>query len=427
MKNYGLTLVGITLATLGLFGCPPEDKKDTNGEGSSSSGDNASGGTTSSSGENGSSSGVLSSSGGSSGENGSSSGDLSSSSGGASSSGGPLAEGWTVRSNDATDAGGNRTDALWVDADGTVWTGYGTTTEGYGLFKGTGLGTSWSKVNDPDGVLAGNTFRVHSIFRAADDLLYLGAPIDGYKALALNTTTLEVTGAMDSVNTVGLSFEPGSFLVTPAGAVLAHSRTGAGLLVRESGTSTNPSDWTDLYDTGTFVTATTYDGKFYGAGVTTNKRRIAFVPRPNGGVADFTEVQLGIGLGQEAELNGIAVGEKKAVIVGFNQSNYTGIYWIASTNKVAVEAAWTRGNFSAVFGDATARTWARGACVDGDKIAIVGEDPQESKAKVALSLDGGTTFTAISPEDTGPVHKCQFAADGTLVVAGAGGFVGLYR
>ena len=70
--------------------------------------------------------------------------------------------------------GGNRTDALHRDADGTRWVGCGTNAAGYGLFLSENGAASWSAaVVSPEHVL--DEFRVNSISRGHDGVLYVAA------------------------------------------------------------------------------------------------------------------------------------------------------------------------------------------------------------------------------------------------------------
>lgn len=58
--------------------------------------------------------------------------------------------------------GGNHSDALHRDPDGTLWAGCGTNATGYGLFRSTGGGANWTAapVSPAD---AFHEFRVNSI------------------------------------------------------------------------------------------------------------------------------------------------------------------------------------------------------------------------------------------------------------------------
>ena len=75
------------------------------------------------------------------------------------------------------------------------------------------------------------------------------------------------------------------------------------------------------------------------------------------------------------------------------------------------------------------KSWARGVCMRGDRVVVVGEKQplRDDTGLVLLSDNGGVSFTDVTPPGVGgSVSKCVVRADGSFVAAGAGGWLGLH-
>ncbi|MBX3231962.1 MAG: hypothetical protein KIT84_12350 [Labilithrix sp.] len=349
--------------------------------------------------------------------------------------------GWTFKKHGCP--GPNRTDALFEDTDGALWVGCGTNAVGYGLYFSKNGGDSWEKATGSPTL---EQFRVNTIERGTDGALYIGGVNEndgtGNRVLKLEgaAAPFTVTPVLVAENVVGKSFTVGTFRNLPNGAAVAESLTGTDALFRPSATAgASAAGWTDVSNAlsgGTpaeqLLDLVVHDGKLYGAGSRIAEPPYVFVPTPGAtNPYELTRVNLPRegGGAWTGEMWGIAANADRVVVVGENQNAHTGRIYVNTGDRTSAEA-YVETNLSSIVGAATDWTWARGVCQVGQRVVVVGEKQPlgSSTGLVVLSDDGGKTFTNITPaEVTDTVSKCQARPDGTIVVAGAGGFVGFYR
>jgi hypothetical protein len=129
------------------------------------------------------------------------------------------------------------------------------------------------------------------------------------------------------------------------------------------------------------------------------------------------------------EMWGVAANEERVVVVGIDQLANVGKIFVSGADPYA-PSGYTVHDLPDIVGAGGVGTWARGVCMRGDQIVVVGErQPLSSNTGLAMrSTDGGQTFTDITPSAPGAsLSKCSIRADGSVVVAGAGSFFGLYQ
>ncbi len=354
--------------------------------------------------------------------------------GGGSGGGAALPDGWQDRSN-PVGTGTDRTNGFHVDDDGTIWTGYGEAANGYGLFKGANLGTTWSKVEDEDGAL--ENFRVWSLGRGPGGALYVGG--SGYgKLLRLDTTALTVTQELDGSGDVDHNYAHiGAFGLLSTGAVVAQSYN-IGAIYRAAGETTAvANDWLDVGaalaggvgERRHIPQLVTFNDKFYG--VTTNPDGAPFVlvPSSSGGAEPYelTRVTLPPLANQYGEMGGLAVNASRVVAVGVSHEHHRGLIWVSESADGT--GTYTRYSINSIIGvDNGVGTWLRGVCMRGDTVVAVGEkNPMMDDGAIAvISTNGGGTWTDISPKLGSSYSKCAITPDGKVVIAGAGSSVHIY-
>lgn len=354
--------------------------------------------------------------------------------------GGGAASGWTLRTHGC--AGFNRTDALLVEPDGKLWVGCGTNTTGFGLYTSSDEGLSWSAVStSPANELT--SFRVSGIERGDDGLLYVAGTNNGNSDMILSLDTSSTPAVTAKVlqagSFVGTSFHVGDLSVLSGGRIFAESLTGHGALWRpNASTPASGNSWTDAYywSTGAepayqILDLYTHEGKIYGAGSTISEPPYVFLP-PRGANKQPYEMEV-VALpntgGWIGEMWGVAANDERVVVVGIDQLANVGKIFVSGADPYA-PAGYTVHDLPDIVGAGGVGTWARGVCMRGDQIVVVGErQPLGSNTGLAMrSTDGGQTFTDITPSAPGAsLSKCSIRADGSVVVAGAGSFFGLYQ
>ena len=108
-----------------------------------------------------------------------------------------------------------------------------------------------------------------------------------------------------------------------------------------------------------------------------------------------------------------------------DQDNSVGKIFVG-TGDYYFPGSYVESSMSSITGDAT--TWARGACIARNRVVVVGErHPMGAgSGRVLLSNNDGASFTVITPPGApSSINKCVIEPDGTIIVAGAGGFVGI--
>jgi hypothetical protein len=332
---------------------------------------------------------------------------------------------WSLHSHACP--GGNRTDALHRDADGTLWLGCGTNATGYGLFRSTDGGSQWqpAPVSPAD---AFDAFRVMSISRGHDGALYAA----GFSALqgsllmvqrvATGAAPFGATSTLVGVNQVGRQFPVGSYRELADGRAVAEALNGTNLLYRPTAaTGTSAAAWTRELGTVQILDLVVHDDRFWGAGSLINQPPRLFLPPQAAGSEpwQFQTLELQPANGWKGELWALAVNARRLVAVGVNQDDDTGRIFVSGADPYQL-AGYSQLSMSAITGDPT--TWARGVCMRNDRVVVVGErQPLGSgSGRVLLSNNGGASFADVTPAGVAAsVSRCVIEPDGTVVVAGA--------
>lgn len=424
------------LALLALSACVP-GSADADSDASATS--PTSGASAEASGSTGSSSGdvgMVEGSGSSSGTMADSSGSDSSSSGGT--TGEPAT--WSIHSHSCS--GPSRTDALLVEDD-AMWVGCGTNQVGYGLHGSFDGGVSWSPVaTDPADEAA--QFRVSAIARGDDGVLYVAGfdATDSDMILGYDTASspATVTKVLRAGNQVGTSFPAGSLGLLSGDRIFTESQTGYGALLRPDATvGPNALLWEDHYYWANggnppgyqMLDLVVHGDRMYACGSTIAEPPYVFLPAaaPAAEAWMFDAIELP-NSGWTGEMWGVAATDERVVAVGVDQDGDVGKIYVSGADPYDA-AGYAQFDLPDIVGAGNLGTWARGVCAAGDRIVVVGErQPLSSHTGlVMISEDGGTSFEDITPADdvTESVSKCTITASGAVVVAGAGGFVGIYE
>jgi hypothetical protein len=332
---------------------------------------------------------------------------------------------WSLHSH--TCPGGNRTDALHRDADGTLWLGCGTNATGYGLFRSTDGGSGWqpAAVSPAD---AFDQFRVMSISRGHDGALYAAGftAVQGsllmVQRVATGAAPFVASATLVGVNQVGRQFPVGSYRELADGRAIAEALNGTNLLYRPTaGTGSSAAAWTRELGTVQILDLVVHDDRFWGAGSLINQPPRVFLPpqAPASPPWQFQTLDLQPGNGWKGELWALAVNAHRLVAVGVNQDDDTGRIFVSGADPYQL-SGYSELSMSAITGDAA--TWARGVCMRNDRVVVVGErQPLGSgSGRVLISNDGGDSFADITPAGiAASVSRCVIEPDGTVVVAGA--------
>ena len=339
------------------------------------------------------------------------------------------AQSWTTHSHPCP--GANRTDALHRDPNGRLWVGCGTNAVGYGLFLSDDRGATWqSALTTPTTALA--QFRVNSISRGHDGALYVA----GFEASTRNmvlrvgtaVTPFAVTPALVGVNTTGFQFHVGSYRELADGRAIAESLNGNDLLYRPNATTgSSAAQWTTAGFPVQVLDLVVYGDRFYGSGSRIVEPPRVFLPPTTQGAAPHAMQALDLqpAIGWQGELWALAVNHRHLVAVGVDQQADIGKIFVSAADAYNA-AGYLETSMSAITGDT--RTWARGVCLAGKRIVVVGERQPlaAGSGRVLLSDDGGANFTNITPADVGnSVTRCAIGPDGTVFAVGANGFVGI--
>ena len=330
----------------------------------------------------------------------------------------------------------SRTDALHRDSDGTLWVGCGTTQNGRGLFVSFDGGPTWSQVTtSPAGLL--NEFRVNTITRGHDGALYAGG-VDALVGSSLRVVRLDTAGSMPyaasptliATPQVGRQFTVGNYGELSDGRSLAESLTGFDKLFRPSATTPpQASNW--IIPGGSldqFTQMVVHNDGFYAAGSRINVPPKVFLPPQSAGAQPWELVEVILDPSFDGEMWGIAVNDQRVVAVGVDQNTNTGMIFVSSGDPYNA-ANYQSHRLPDIIGTGGTGTWARGVCMRGNLIVVVGERQplSGSTGRVMASSNGGASFfniTPPSPPET--VSRCAIAPDGRVTVAGAAGFIGLW-
>jgi hypothetical protein len=323
---------------------------------------------------------------------------------------------WTVSSHPCS---GNRTDTLWVDDADTLWVGCGSTTLGQGLFWSGDGGENWEEpTTDPPRFF--EDFRVSTLSRSADGLLYVGGTGDGSRVVSMDTSaeTLVVTDVFVSQSQTWNSFQVGTFRRSASGVSVAESLTGADLAFRPS----DASPFEDGY--GWWTSGTSFQildlevvgETFYGCGSTIIQPPTIF----SGGMGaeGFKMDPIELATDFSGELWSIAAGEGGLAAGGVDQDTDVGVIFTGPLNQSSA-SDWTRFDLDAL--DYTDPTWVRGVCRSGDVVVAVGEISTRGEGLVLHSTDAGVSFAIITPQEAPSLHRCTLL-HGEVLLAGAQGY-----
>ena len=327
--------------------------------------------------------------------------------------------------------GANRTDALHRDVNGRLWVGCGTNATGYGLFHSDNGGATWrAAAVQPANAFA--QFRVNSISRGHDGSLQVAGFEAGTRNMVMRvdtaTTPFTVTPTLTGVATAGFQFHVGSYRELGDGRAIAEALNGNDLLYRPTAaTGANASLWTAAGFNVQVLDLVVHGDRFYGSGSRNIEPPRVFLPPTSAGSPphQLQALDLQPSGGWRGELWALAVNGGRLVAVGVDQDDAIGKIFVSGSDP-GVAAAYTEHSISAITGDT--RSWARGVCKAGSRIVVVGErQPLASGGgRVLLSDDGGARFSAITPAGvSNSVTRCVIEPDGTIVVAGAAGFIGV--
>ncbi len=338
---------------------------------------------------------------------------------------------WVIRSH--TCPGGNRTDALHRDPDGRLWVGCGTAAAGYGLHASDDGGHSWAQVivNPPD--LLNQQFRVSSISRGHDGALYVA----GFEAstwnmvLRLDTATTPIAASviLEGASQVGRLFHVGTYRELADGRAIAEALNSTDILYRPTPTTgVSASTWTvppsPLFQ---ILDMTERNDQLIAVGSTIAEPPRVFLPPTTAGAPPYQWViQTLPNTGWTGEMWGVAANAARVVAVGIDQDSNRGKIYVSVGNPYA--NSWLVHDLPDIVGSGGAGTWARGVCMRGQSIVVVGErQPLGSNSGlVMLSDDGGQTFSNITPPGvSSTVSRCVIEPDGSIIVAGSAGFIGI--
>lgn len=337
--------------------------------------------------------------------------------------------GWTTHSHACP--GPSRTDALHLDADGTLWVGCGTNNSGYGLFLSTNGGVDWQAVSVSPASIFDN-FRVSSISRGHDGALYAAGFDASNRNMVLRVDTASapypVDPALVGVAQVGRQFHVGTYRDLGDGRAIAEALNGNDLLYRPDGaTGSSAGSWTTGGASAQMLDLVVYGDAFYGSGSRIVEPPRIFLPptAPSTDPYEFETRELQLPSGWRGELWALAVNNRQLVAVGIDQDNNIGKIFVSGGDLYDANG-YSELSMSAITGDTI--TWARGVCMARDRIVVVGErQPLSSgSGRVVISDNDGATFTDITPPGvSASVSRCVIEPDGTIVVVGANGFVGV--
>jgi hypothetical protein len=316
--------------------------------------------------------------------------------------------------------GFNRMDALHVDDDGTIWTGCGTNTEGFGLFRSVDDGASWAMVDPPNARDFFADYRVNTISRSADGRVYVGGTGGGVMVLALDDDDT-ATVILEAGDQVGTSFTVGHFRRDSAGRVLAESLTGTDTLTRATDADAFAASGVFADGVSHQILDVTLDGDtFHAVGSTIGEPNLYFreTVRDAQPIA-FDVVELSGGaLGFDGELRAVAARDGVVVVGGVDEDADQAVLHVVSGDDVA----------SIRVADVIAgldRSTVRGACAGPGLFVVVGEETvTDGSAFVLVSRDAGVTWQDVTPElPTVPAALTRCTITDRITVGGGGGAV----
>jgi len=328
------------------------------------------------------------------------------------------------------------TDALHLDADGTLWVGCGTNGSGFGLFYSTNQGADWAAASTAPEIGI-DSWRVTAIHRGYDGALYVGgtATAQGDNTVVLRLVTsaeppFAVSPVLVKAPFIGYSFTVGNYRDLSDGRALADSLTGSDRLFRPSAeVSQSALDWEiPAPSHPQFLDLVSFNDAFYAAGSLIAQGPRVFLPplQPEAHPASLVEVILDSQ--QSGLISGLAVNEQRIVGTGINNQTNRGVIYVSGSDPYDADT-WTRHDLSSLANLGDGLSWGQGACMRGAMVVVVGERQPlvDGGGLAVLSIDGGQSFHNISPA-SGPrsISRCVIDEQGAVVVAGSGSYLGLW-
>lgn len=341
---------------------------------------------------------------------------------------------WTVFTHSCP--GTNRTDALYRDADGTLWVGCGTNASGFGLHASFDGGSNWYEVEVTPSVLL-NQFRVNSISRGHDGALYVAGTqsATGNMVVRLDTSSnppYPASVTLTAFAQAGRQFQVGNYRELSDGRAIAESLNGTDLLYRpNAATGSSAADWIipDMLQ-GQILSLVVHNDEFYGSGSTISEPPRVYLPPQGVGSQPYDFERIELSPFWDGELWGVAANDQQVVLTGRDQSFGIGII-LASSGDPYNAANYVEHDILDIVEASATSSWGRGVCMSGNRVVVVGERlPTGGSTGLAVaSTDGGTTFSDITPPAPVPpstISRCLIAPNGLVIVAGSSGFIGLY-
>jgi hypothetical protein len=322
--------------------------------------------------------------------------------------------------------GVNRTDALHVDDDGTLWTGCGSNTEGTGLYVSRDGGRTWGSFAAAGAARSFfDAFRVLSISRSSDGALYIGgAGTSGARVVRVDDAG-EVTAVVTAGAGAGTGFTVGHFRRDGAGRAIAESLTGTDVLVRARDDEPFVAAGATLFDDGRThqILDLTLDGDtFHAVGSTIAEPNLYFreVPAPVGQPLAFAVVDLS-GTGAAAfdgELRGVAASGGTVVVGGVAEDADDAVFYVIDDDAVDLF-------FAADVRPTLRAATVRGVCAAPGHFVVVGAELQNDGTAFVFHSTDGVAWQDLTdglPTNPGSLNRCVVRED-RVFVAGAGGSV----
>jgi hypothetical protein len=323
----------------------------------------------------------------------------------------------------ASPCGFNRTDALHVDDDGSIWTGCGTNTEGQGLFVSRDAGNDWGLFEPANAANFFVDMRVNDVSRSADGVLYVAGTGDGVMVAAVDDAD-EVSVVIAPGAVVGTSFSVGHFRRTSTGRAMAESLTGTDVLMRLTDDGEFVSDNAFVDNSSHQVLDLTLDGDtFVAVGSTITEPNLLFEEvAVDAKAVAFSVTDLSSSSFFSGELRGVAASGGVIVAGGLDEdADVAVVHAVDGANVVTTRV-------QDVITDLD-RSTVRGVCAQSSRrFYVVGEESiTNGTAFVLRTDDGGVTFEDITvPDAPSALSRCVVVGD-TVTVAGSGGFVAHLR
>lgn len=327
---------------------------------------------------------------------------------------------------------GNRTDAMWFDDANNGFVGCGSTTDGYGLYKTTDAGQTWSNVTSVNNIL--DSMRVNSIQRASNGNLYLGGTGEqNVRIVYLDTSNnlqeyylKPATGAQS-----WQTYQVGTFRLDSNNRGVSESLTGSDVMYWSTGNAEAVSGygwWNEAGVSGgaQILDMEIHNNRFYAVGSTINQPPY-FYYEDSAGMGDTFSMKAiklsGDGLSDfDGEVWDIAIDSNgDMLLAGVNQGTDVGVLW-HNIGDVTSKDNWRQYDITAIVPvESQNATRFYGACRNGDLMVAVGDYSQQGDGIVVYSTNGGTDWNFLSPT-TSPLSKCQIFGQNVYVTGADGLF-----